>query len=163
MPTIRDAAPADLAAINAIYNFYIARSTCTYERDPRADDAATAWLAAHDAAHPVTVAVDDGGAVIGFGALSVFRPRWGYRHTVEDTVYVRDDLHGRGVGGALLADLVVRARALGHHTIIAVISAEQAASVRLHERAGFRPVALLQQVGHKFDRWLDLAMLQLLL
>jgi L-amino acid N-acyltransferase len=163
MPTIRDAAPDDLAAINAIYNFYVARSTCTYDRDPRPDDAATAWLAAHDAPHPVTVAIDDAGAVIGWAALSAFRPRWGYRHTVEDTVYVRDDHHGRGTGSALLADLVARARALGHHAIVAAISADQAASVRLHERAGFRQVALLPQVGHKFDRWLDLAMLQLLL
>ena len=166
MPRIRDAAPADLAAINAIYNHYVARSTCTYDRDPRGDDDAARWLAAHEGPatpHPATVAVDDAGAVIGWGALSAFRPRWGYRHTVEDTVYVRDDHHGRGVGGALLADLVARARALGHHAIIAAISADQAPSMRLHERAGFTRVALLPQVGHKFDRWLDLAMLQLLL
>ena len=162
MPTIRDATPADLAAINAIYNHYVARSTCTYDRDPRSDDAAAAWLDAHGPLHPATVVVE-AGEIIGYGALNVFRPRWGYRHTVEDTVYVRADHHGKGLGTALLADLIERARALGHHALMAVISADQAQSVRLHERAGFRPVALLPQVGHKFDRWLDLAMLQLLL
>jgi phosphinothricin acetyltransferase len=162
MPTIRDAAPDDLAAINAIYNFYVARSTCTYDREPRSDEAAAAWLAAHPATHPATVAIE-AGALVGWAALSAFRPRWGYRHTVEDTVYVREDQHGRGVGGALLADLIDRAQTLGHHAMVAVISADQAPSVRLHERAGFRQVALLPQVGHKFDRWLDLAMLQLLL
>ena len=163
MPTIRDAAPADLAAITEIYNHYVARSTCTYDRDPRSDEAAAAWFAAHGPSHPVTVLVDDAGVVIGYGSLNAFRPRWGYRHTVEDTVYVREDHHGRGLGKALLADLIARAKTLGHHALVAVISADQEPSVRLHERAGFRQVALLPQVGHKFDRWLDLAMLQLLL
>ncbi len=163
MPMLRDARPADLAAINAIYNHYVARSTCTYDREPRSDEAAGAWLAAHGPEHPATVLVDDAGDVIGYGSLSAFRPRWGYRHTVEDTVYLREDHHGKGLGKALLADLITRAKTLGHHSIVAVISADQAQSVRLHERAGFRQVALLPQVGHKFDRWLDLAMLQLLL
>jgi phosphinothricin acetyltransferase len=165
MPRIRDAAPADLAAINAIYNFYVPRSTCTWAHEPRSDEEAAQWLAAHQppAPHPATVALDDGGAVIGYAALSPFRPREGYRFTVENSVYVRDDQHGRGVGGALLADLVARARALGHHAIVAGISADQEPSLRLHLRAGFTQVAMLPQVGHKFDRWLDLAMLQLLL
>jgi phosphinothricin acetyltransferase len=159
--TIRDAAPGDLDAINAIYNHYVATSTCTYDRDPRSADDAARWLDAHGPAHPATVVTDERGDVIGWGALSPFRPRWGYRHTVEDTVYVRADHHARGVGRAILADLIARARALGHHSIIAVISADQTPSVRLHERAGFAPVALLPQVGHKFDRWLDVTMLQL--
>jgi L-amino acid N-acyltransferase YncA len=163
MPAIRDAAPADTAAINAIYNHYVRTSTCTYDREPRSDDDAARWLAAHEPQHPVTVATDEAGAVIAFAALSAFRPRWGYRFTVEDTVYVRHDHHGRGTGGALLADLIARARALGHHANIGVISADQAGSIRLHQRAGFAQVALLPQVGHKFDRWLDLAMLQLVL
>ena len=162
MIAIRDAAPADLDAINAIYNHYVAVSTCTYDCEPRRDDDAARWLASHGPEHPATVCVD-AGEVIGWGALSPFRPRWGYRLTVEDTVYVRADRHGRGVGRAILADLIARARAAGHHSVIAAISADQAQSVRLHERAGFRQVALLPQVGHKFDRWLDLAMLQLLL
>jgi phosphinothricin acetyltransferase len=162
--TIRDAAPADLDAINAIYNHYVATSTCTYDRDPRSDEDAARWLAAHDDAHPATVAIDPAaGDVIGWAALSPFRPRWGYRFTVEDSVYVRADRHGRGVGGALLADLVARARALGHHAILAIVSAEQDASVRLHARAGFTSVGTLSQVGHKFGRWLDLSVLQLLL
>jgi L-amino acid N-acyltransferase YncA len=158
---LREATPADVAAINAIYNHYVRTSTCTYDLDDRSDNDATRWLEAHrDPRHPATVAVQDG-EVIAWASLSPFRPRPAYRFTVEDTVYVRHDRHARGVGRALLADLVARARAAGHHSIVAAISAEQDRSVRLHEAAGFTRVALLPEVGHKFDRWLDLTMLQL--
>ena len=159
MIAIRLAAAADLPAINAIYNHYVAISTCTWDVEPRRDDDAARWLAGKDDAHPAVVAVD-GDELVGWGALSPFRPRHGYRFTVEDTVYVRADHHGRGIGRALLDDLLARARTAGHHAVIAVISADQAPSVRLHEAAGFAHAALLRQVGHKFDRWLDLAMLQ---
>jgi phosphinothricin acetyltransferase len=161
-PSIRDATAADLDAINDIYNHYVRTSTCTYQRDPETGEARRAWFAAHGGAHPVTVAVL-GGEVVGWGALSGFRDRWGYRYTVENTVYVRHDLHGRGIGRALLADLIERARRLGHHTIIAGISAEQEASVRLHRAAGFVDTARLREVGHKFERWLDVVFMQLML
>jgi phosphinothricin acetyltransferase len=82
---------------------------------------------------------------------------------VENSVYVRHDLHRRGIGGALLTDLVERGRSIGHHTIIALIAAEQAASVALHRKAGFTEVAHLREVGFKFGRWLDVVYLQLML
>jgi L-amino acid N-acyltransferase len=159
---LRDATAADVDAINAIYNHYVATSTCTYDRDPRPAEAAAAWFAAHGPAHPVTIA-EVGGAIVGWGSLSPFRPRWGYRFTVEDTVYVRHDHHGRGVGRAVLADLVARARALGHRVVIAAISADQTASVRLHEALGFAEAGRLHGVGDKLDRRLDLALFQLAL
>ncbi len=159
---IREATVADLPAIRDIYNHYVLTSTCTYQTEPYTQPEIEAWLAGHDAAHPVTVAVD-GGAVIGWAALSWFRQRHGYRFTVEDTIYVREGLHRRGIGGALLADLIERARRLGHRTVIGGISAEQEASLRLHERFGFRRGALLADVGYKFERWLSLALVQLAL
>src|SRR5262249_18534230 len=111
---------------------------------------------------PVTVAVR-GDEIVGFGSLGSFRTRIGYRFTVENTVYVRHDAHRSGVGRALLADLIARARAHGHRTIIAGISAEQAASVALHRAAGFTEVARIREVGFKFDQWLDVIFMQLML
>jgi L-amino acid N-acyltransferase len=159
---IRLAREDDLAAIDEIYNHYVARSTCTYQYEPTTPAQRLAWFRAHDAKHPVTVAVADGG-VVGWGALSWFRERDGYRFTVENTVYVRPDRHRRGIGRALLADLVERARTLGHRTIIAGISAEQEASVALHAAFGFAEVARMRHVGFKFDQWLDVVFLQLML
>jgi L-amino acid N-acyltransferase len=161
-PIIRVAGERDLAAIDDIYNHYVATSTCTYQYAATHPAERRAWFDAHDQSHPITVAELDG-AVVGWGALSWFREREGYRFTVENTVYVRHDAHRRGIGGALLDDLIVRARALGHKTIIAGISAEQAASVALHAKAGFVEVARLRRVGFKFGQWLDVVFLQKLL
>jgi L-amino acid N-acyltransferase len=159
---IREATPADLGAINEIYCHYVLTSTCTYQIEPSTHEEREAWFAAHGPGHPITVAVD-GEDVVGWGSLSKFNPRFGYRFTVEDSVYVRPELHRRGIGRALLVDLVARGRALGHRSILAAISADQEASVVLHRRLGFESVALLRQVGHKFDRWLDVVYLQRLL
>ena len=159
MMEIRDACEDDLAAIDEIYNHYVATSTCTYQYEPTTPAERLEWFRSHDAAHPITVAVQDG-KVVGWGALSWFRERAGYRFTVEDTLYVRHDRHRRGIGAALLADLIERARRLGHRTMIAGVSAEQTGSIALHRRAGFELVAHFRQVGFKFDQWLDVVFLQ---
>jgi len=151
---IRPATTADLDAINAIYNHYVHHSTCTYQEEPSTAEERAAWFAAHGTQHPVTVAESDG-EVVGWGSLSRFHPRSAYRRTVENSVYVRVDLHRRGIGAALLADLIDRSAALGHHAIIAGIDAEQTASVAIHRRFGFEHVGHLRQVGFKFGRWLD--------
>jgi len=151
---IRPATAADLYAINAIYNHYVHHSTCTYQEEPSTPEERAAWFAAHGTQHPVTVAESDG-EVVGWGSLSRFHPRSAYRRTVENSVYVRVDLHRRGIGAALLADLIDRSAALGHHAIIAGIDAEQTASVAIHRRFGFEHVGHLRQVGFKFGRWLD--------
>src|SRR5215470_8444011 len=159
---IREATASDLGAINEIYCHYVVTSTCTFQMEPTTERERAAWFADHGPRHPITVAVE-GGEVLGWGSLSRFQPRAGYRFTVEDSVYVRADRHRRGVGRALLGDLVERGRALGYRSIIAGITADQDASLALHRRLGFEPVAMLRQVGNKFDRWLDVAYLQLLL
>lgn len=161
-PHIRLATEADLPAINAIYNHYVAHSTCTYQMAPETAEARLAWFHRHDVLHPVTVAELEG-AIVGWAALNVFHAREAYARTVENSVYVRHDLHRRGLGRALLADLIARARALGHRTIIAGISSEQAASVALHEAFGFARAGHLRQVGYKHGLWLDVLTLQLLL
>jgi phosphinothricin acetyltransferase len=161
--TIRLATESDLAAINAIYNHYVLTSTCTYQEEPDAPEARVAWFRAHGAEHPVTVAVDAGGEVLGWGALSRFHPRSAYRRTVENAVYVRPDHHRRGIGRLLLSDQIDRARAAGHHAILALVDSDQPASIALHEALGFERVAFLREVGYKFGRWLHVVYMQRLL
>ena len=161
-PTIRLAAQSDLPAINEIYNHYVLHSTCTYEEEQTTAAEREVWFLAHGPVHPITVAEVER-EIVGWASLSPFRTRSAYRRTVENSVYVRHDRQRQGIGLALLADSVRRAKALGHHTIIAGIDREQAASVSIHQRLGFEEVAHLKEVGFKFDRWLDVVYLQKLL
>ena len=164
MPTtiIRLALESDLPAINAIYNHFVVHSTCTYQEEPSTADERAAWFAAHDTEHPIIVAESDS-QVIGWGSLSRFHPRSAYRMTVENSVYVRHDLHRQGFGRVLLDDLIGRARQIRHHSIMALIDADQIGSIALHRQCGFEPVGHLKQVGFKFGRWLDVVYMQLLL
>jgi phosphinothricin acetyltransferase len=100
---------------------------------------------------------------VGFASFGDFRPWPGYRFTVEHTVHVRADYRGQGVGGSLMHPLIERAIGLGKHVMIAGVDAENAPSLRFHERLGFERVAHFREVGFKFGRWLDLVFLQRLL
>ena len=161
--SIRLATAADLPAINDIYNYYVDCSTCTYQLEHETLADRQAWFAEHPPdKYPVTVAEIDG-AVVGWGSLSKFRPRAAYAPTVEASVYIHHDYHRRGLGKALLLDLIARARAAGFHSLIGGASADQTASVALQERLGFTHVAHLKQVGYKFGQWLDVVYLQLML
>jgi phosphinothricin acetyltransferase len=159
MVTLRLATPADADAIDAIYDPYVLSSTCTWQHEPDPPGTRAAKLAARAPAHPFVVA-EEGGSMVGFGSLSSFRDRWGYRHTVENSVYVRQGLHRSGVGTVIMEDLLARARALGHRVIVAGISADQEASIRFHARFGFVETGRLARVGNKFERWLDLVFMQ---
>lgn len=159
-PVIRLACAEDLEAINAIYNHYVLHSTCTYQEQPEPIEGRRDWFARHGAAHPVTVAEVDG-RIVGWGSLSAYHARSAYRYTVENSVYVDHAFHRRGIGSALLRDLIARARALGHHTVIAGIDASQTASIGLHARFGFEQVGQLREVGLKFGRWLDVVYMEL--
>jgi phosphinothricin acetyltransferase len=158
---IRLATPADLPAINELYNHYVIHSTCTYQTEPETLEARRNWFERHSAKHPVTVATR-GEVVVGWASLSRFHSRAAYANTVENSIYVHHEWHRQGIGGALLDDLIVRARQIGHHTILAGIDAEQAGSLAIHASRGFTEVAHLKQVGYKFSRWLDVIYMQLL-
>ena len=158
--TIRPAVESDLAAINDIYNHYVLHSTCTYQEEPETMDDRRRWFTRHCANHPIIVAEADG-QVIGWGSLSPYHARSAYRYTVENSVYVRHDMHRRGVGALLLGDLIVRARKFGHRVIIAVIDGRQTSSVVLHEKFGFEKVGHFKEVGLKFGSWLDVVYLEL--
>ena len=157
---IDDAVEADLPDILAMYNDVIATSTAVYSELPVTLENRQEWFRARVAqGYPVLVARDDTG-VIGYATFGDFRSWPGYRFTVEHSVHIRADRRGRGVGTRLMEALLPRARALGKHVMIGGIDADNAASIRMHERLGFERTAHLKQVGWKFDRWLDLVFMQ---
>lgn len=162
LPQIRPARVEDLGAINDIYNYYVERSTCTFQTEPETMEDRAAWFAAHDEAHPVIVA-ELGGEVVGWGSLSRFHSRCAYRFTVELSVYVRHDVVSGGIGKALMVELIALARAAGHHSLVGVICTENTPSLSMGEALGFVKVGHLREVGFKFGRWLDVAYLQLIL
>ncbi len=160
--TIRSANPADLADINAIYNYYVARSTCVWTTQPCSDAERKAWYDARGQSMPVLVA-EHNGRVVGWGALGSFRPAYTAAGTLEDSIYVHHDFHRQGIGSRLLQTLIDSARRSGLRSLLANISADQAPSIRLHEKFGFQKVAHLRDVGQKFNQRFDAVYLQLLL
>ena len=160
---IRDASDADLAAMLAIYNDAVLTTTAVYDYTPRQSEQQAAWFQAkREQSLPVLVA-EDAGAVVGFASYGPFRPWPAYLHAVENSLYVAPECRGRGIGSVLLPALIRCAAARGLHTMIAGIDATNEASLRLHAKFGFERVALFREVGWKFERWLDLAFLQLML
>jgi L-amino acid N-acyltransferase len=159
---IRLATINDLPAVREIYNYYVERSTCTFQLEPDTEAQRLVWFRDRTPAHPVVV-TEVGGEVVGWASLSPWSGRAGYARTVEASVYIRHDCHRRGLGRMLMLDLIERARSLGHHVIIGGACTEQAASLALQESLGFERVAHFREVGHKFGRWLDVVYLQLLL
>jgi L-amino acid N-acyltransferase len=157
---IRDAVESDLPGLLAIYNDVIATSTAIYSyQSVSLEDRTQWWRARVGQGYPVLVALDESG-VLGFSTFGDFRSWPGYRFTVEHSVHVRADRRGHGVGKELVKALFPRAEVLGKHVMIAGVDAANGASIRFHERLGFEKVAHLREVGHKFDRWLDLVFLQ---
>jgi phosphinothricin acetyltransferase len=161
--TVRLAADDDAEAIRAIYNAEVLTATSTFDLVPRALAEQQQWLAARSGAFAALVAVDGDGVVVGFGSLSPYKERAAYRTTVEDSVYVDGSRQGEGIGTVLLTRLVEVARSSGFHTVIARIEASGAGSRALHARCGFELVGIEREVGRKFNRWLDVAVMQLLL
>jgi len=160
---IREAIPSDLTAITALYGREVLTGTATFELDPPSLAEMTARFEAVRARGlPWFVAGIDG-AFAGYAYASPFRPRPAYRYGVEGSIYVEADARGRGVGRALLTALVDRVRAMDLRHVIGAISdsATSEASIALHERLGFRRVGTYAQVGWKFDRWIDVHLMQL--
>ena len=165
---VRPASRADVPAILAIYNHAVLHTTASYDLEPQVLETRLAWFDLRvQEGWPVLVAEQARGAredrVVGWSTYGRFRDKPGYRHSVEHSVYVAPDVQARGVGTALMRPLIERARQDGHHVMIAGVDADNAGSLRFHERLVFVSVAHFRQVGHKFGRWLDLVFLQLML
>jgi phosphinothricin acetyltransferase len=162
--TIRLATGADAAAIAEIYNREVTETTATFDLVPRTVEAQRDWLAARTGAFAAIVGIDpETRRVAGFASLSPYKERAAYSTTVENSIYVHRDFAGRGIGKQLLAHLVGVARESGFHSVIARIEASSDASRALHTACGFELVGIERQVGRKFGRWLDVAVMQRLL
>ena len=153
---IRLAEEADAQAINSVYNHYVRTSTCTWHLTEETEEGRIHWLKGRSRVHPVLV-VEVEGKVVGWGSLSTYNSRQGWSATVEDSIFIHHEHHGKGLGKRILRELLTRAEALGHKSVIARISGEQAASLKLHEACGFTHAGLLKGVGHKFGQDLDCA------
>jgi phosphinothricin acetyltransferase len=152
----------DAEALRAIYNLEVTTSTATFDLVPRTLEAQRAWQAERSGARAVLVAVDDG-EVCGFASLSPWRDRPAYATTVEDSVYVHRDHQGKGIGRALLTELVATATAHGFHACMARIVGGHDASIALHAACGFEVVGTEREVGRKLGRWLDVVLMERLL
>jgi phosphinothricin acetyltransferase len=160
-PAVRDAADADLPEIAAIYAHHVLHGTGTFEEIPPSIEEMAARRAAGVAAGHVWLVACDATGVLGYGYYGPFRSRAAYRFTVEDSVYVRDDVRGQGVGKALVAALVARAEAAGLRQIFALIGdSNNIGSIGVHASLGFVRTGVLRAAGRKFDRWLDVVIMQ---
>ena len=158
---IRPYSTEDTQAILDIINYNILNSTALYDYHPRSLTQQTTILEEKlTKDFPVIVALADK-KVVGFGYYSEFRFREAYKFTVEHSVYVANDYHGKGIGKLLMETLIDLARKQKLHTMIAVIDAENQSSVEFHEKFGFKTVGIIKESGYKFDRWLDSVFMQL--
>lgn len=159
---VRHAEAHDLASIVAIYNQAVLETTATFDTEPTTVAARGTWFTQFGAEHPLLVA-EHGGVVSGFAYYLPYRSRPAYRTTKESTIYVAPERHQNGVATALYTELFARARKNGVHAMIAVLGDDNPASVALHRKFGFRFVGRLEQVGRKFERWVDTQYFELLL
>ena len=160
---VRPATEADVPAILDIYNHYVVNSVATFDVEPQTLDEKLEWFRLSTTLPYCAVVADIDGDVLGFASLGPFRSKAAYRHTVENSVYVRPERQGNGIGKALLTRTLKIARASGLRAIIARIAGDNPASVALHERCGFGHVGIEREVGYKFERWIDVVVMQLTL
>ena len=161
--TIRPATRADIPTILNIVNYSILHTTANYNYEPQTLDSQQTWFDEKiRKGFPVIVAEIDNRCV-GFGSYGTFREKIGYQFTVEHSVYVAPDFIGKGIGKLLLADLITLARNQGMHTMIGGIDAGNAESIAFHKKFGFTECGIIREAGYKFDRWLDLQFMQLIL
>ncbi len=159
---LRLATVGDAPAIRAIYNVEVETSTATFDLVPRTLEEQQLWLTERSGAFAAVVAEHDD-EVLGFAALSPYKERAAYRTTVEDSVYVHRDHHGRGIGRRMLTEVCDIAATSGFHTVIARIEATREPSMALHRAIGFEVVGTERAVGRKFNRWLDVTIMQRML
>ena len=159
---LRDAEPGDLPAITAIYAHHVLHGAGTFEEVPPDGAEMRARIAkVQSRGWPWLVAAEADGQVVGFAYVAQFRNRSAYRYAGEDSVYVRDDIRGQGVGKALVAALLRRGEECGFRQVFAVIGdSENVGSIGLHVSLGFRQVGVLRSAGAKFGRWLDVVTMQ---
>jgi phosphinothricin acetyltransferase len=173
--SLRLATAADAEQIRTIYNHEVMHTVATFDLVPRSLPDQRAWLAARSGAFAAVVAVEQTtspaigsatsaeGDIVGFGALSPYKERAAYRTSVEDSVYVRRDRNGEGIGSLILAELLHVAATSGFHAVFARINVTGDSSIALHRKHGFELVGIEREVGRKFNRWHDVALMERLI
>jgi L-amino acid N-acyltransferase len=156
-PPVRPATPDDLKAIVGIYNWAVNQTFATIDSEPLDAEEAQDWWEMHGRRSKLVVSTDDTG-VIGWGRLLPWKQR-GF-DVVESLVYVDPVHHGRGIGTAILKDLIQEARGLGYRTIVASIAKDNRAGLALYTKAGFDVIGTIRDAAHKFDRWMDITLVQ---
>lgn len=159
---IRDAVATDATAIARIYNQGIEDRLATLETTLRTAEERAAWMAAKSERHPVLVAVD-GDELLGWGSLNQFNARAAYDHVVDFSIYVAREARGRGVGNALLAALIERARAIGFHKMVLAAFPFNDRGMKLYERHGFRTVGIYKEQGMLDGKWIDVILMEKIL
>ncbi|MEO5586217.1 MAG: N-acetyltransferase family protein [Novosphingobium sp.] len=160
-PIITPATPADAAEIAAIYAHHVRYGVATFEIVPPEPCEIVLRIAkVVDAGHPWLVARDAAGEMVGYAYAGLFHPREAYRFTCEDSIYLRHDRIGQGLGAALLGALIAAAEASGFRQMIAQITSGEGGSITLHRRFGFVEAGRIAAVGRKHGRWLDITMMQ---
>jgi L-amino acid N-acyltransferase YncA len=159
---IRPANRADVPDITRIYNEGIRDRLATLETEERTPEERLAWLEARGERHPVLVA-ERAGAIAGWGSLNGFNPRPAYAHVADFSIYVGEEARGTGVGKALLAALIARARELGYHKLVLAAFPHNEAGIRLYNRFGFREVGVYREQGLLDGRWVDVIIMERLL
>ena len=152
---------SDIPAITKIYRHYVENTAITFDTEAPDETAiAEKYAGLQRLGHPVIIAEHEG-KVLGYAYASFYRPRAAYRFTCEDSIYLDPAETGKGLGKALLTELLLQSRAFGFKQMLAVITADTANSIAIHEKFGFTHVGRYEAVGYKFDRWHDIVHLQL--
>ncbi|MBS7777161.1 GNAT family N-acetyltransferase [Acidovorax sp. CCYZU-2555] len=162
MPNIRASTESDIPAITAIYRHHVLHGTGTFEIDPPSEQDMTARRAdVLSRGLPYIVAGGEDGQILGFSYANWFKPRPAYRFSAEDSIYVADSARGQGVGRLLLQALCDQAQAAGVRKLLAVIGdSANAGSIGVHRAAGFSEIGVMRSMGWKFDRWLDIVLME---
>jgi len=160
--SIRDATAQDLPHIREIYNHYVTNSTVTFdEQQQTLAEVRAKFRHATQLGHPFLVAVSPSGQILGYATVSPWKQKAAYRYTVENSIYLRAASTGKGLGTALMAELLARAKAVGIREVVAVIADQGAeASIAMHRSFGFTEVGRMGRVGFKFNRWLGTVLMQ---
>ena len=160
---IRFAETQDVVKILEIVNYEILNSTVIYDYSARTYDYQLNWFEQKKKDNMPVIVAEDDGVVVGFGSYGIFRAWEAYKFSVEHSIYVSREARGKGVGKALLTELITLAKANNFHTMIAGVDASNSGSVAFHKKIGFVEIGIFKEVGYKFDTWLDLNFMQLML
>jgi L-amino acid N-acyltransferase len=156
---IDEAQAEDLPAITAILNHAALHTTASWHEYPKSETEMADWFAARKRDYAI-LAARDGSGLLGYASYGPFRSPSGYRLSAEHSVYVREEARGQGIGKALLAATIERARAQGLHILVGGIDGDNELSIAMHKKMGFEETGRMPEVGRKFDRWLTLVFLQ---